>query len=372
MKKRVALYGNDQGANNVLDAVAKAAEGETDLTVVRIPGLNVPVSEELREWLFRSNAAVFGISSADKAGIEARLAAEALAKNPALRGKILFCEDFPGSSGAKNPDHRRVGTDVYLCSIMVLPEDAPEHVVYRSVQPVGLPDHWYPSMENIREGGRLRSNGVLRKRRRGTDQTVPIGSDEVVVYFSGFKDPMKEADVLRVLLSIGSISGRPVIVHFRAHPGEKNQPELQRAIRERDALFVGHWEITNPEIIDARRFTHARLIGAADVTVAHPGCTENFQCAALRKAMVCPMGLVSERDKRESSYDYALTARNTFFLESDSLVDLLGAIAVLANHDSPASVALRRKQKRNTLPFDPERPPMYGKNVVAVLQSLLG
>lgn len=370
-EKRVVLYGNDQGANNVLDAVEKAAR-EDGLTVLRIPGLNVPVSDGMREQLFRSDAAVFGISSADKAGIEARLALEALERNPELRDKILFCEDFPGSSGVKNPDHQMIGQDAHLCSIMVLPDDETEHTIYRNVWPVGLPDHWYPSMENIREGAWHRGRGELRKRQRGNSETVPIMSNDVIVYFSGFKDPKKEADALRVLLSVESINGRPVLVHFRPHPGEKNQPELQRAIAERDALLAGCGEIASPEIVDAGKFTHARLIGAADVVVAHPGCTENFQCAALRHPMICPMGLVSERDRRESTYDYALTARNTYFIESHSLDDLLGAVAVLSDPSSPESVALRRKQKRNALSFDPEKPPMYGKNVVAVLRSLLG
>src|SRR3989338_3653059 len=129
-KMTVTLYGNDQGANNVLDAIAKAAEEHADVTIVRIPGLNIAVPDRLREHLHTSSAAIFGISS----GIpEARLAAEALTKNPDLSGNIFFAEDYPGSSGIQDPVLREIGRHAHLCSIFDLPEDAPERAVYRAV-----------------------------------------------------------------------------------------------------------------------------------------------------------------------------------------------------------------------------------------------
>lgn len=366
---KVTLFGNDQGACNVLDAVAQAAAGHGDVDLVRVPGLNEVVSEESLLSLAQSDVVVFGISSGDKSGVEARLGVEVLRRTPALSGKIIFVEDFPGSSGVADSAHRAIGLDSHLCSIMTLPPDAPERKIYRSVQAVGLPDHWSPSLQNILEGERFRRSG-LKKRRHGTDECVPVESNAVIIYFSGSQDPSMEASALRVLFSIQEIESRPVLVHFRAHPGERNRAELKDGIAARDALLDGRWELASPEVTDVGRLTDSRLIGASDVTVAHPGATSIFFAAALRRRMVCPMEFVTEIQRSTSSWDYGQAARYTHVV--DRLSDVPSAIAALLRDNSSEEEALRRKQEANTLPFDATTPLTYGKNVMEFIRSVTG
>lgn len=368
-KLQVAVYANDQGAIDVTSSFLAAAKLDDDLEPVQIPGLNVAVSSDMRERLFAADAAVLGISSGKASGIEARLAAEALGYNPALRGKILFLEDFPGSSGIKDPAVQDIGPFCRFCSILPLPAHAPERAIHKSVHTVGYPDHWITDMQTIQTGIDLRSFGLLQKRRRGTLGSTRTDLSDLVVYFSGFKEPDTEAKVLRQLLSIKKVRGRDVLVHFRAHPGERNRPELQSAIATRDALLEGQWEIANPEVIDAGRSTNALLSGVADIIVAHPGTTSNFYMSPLRRKMICVMEFVSRAEHASESYDYALTGRNTYLI--DHLADLESAITALATDNSPESTALRRKQKRNALAFDPKSTPSYGANVLRVLKEIL-
>ncbi|NOS67739.1 MAG: hypothetical protein HOO67_05250 [Candidatus Peribacteraceae bacterium] len=365
-KLTVTLYGNDQGANNVLDAVAKAAEIHPDVNIVRIPGLNVGIPDGMREHLHTSSAAVFGISTGMP---EAQLAAEALEKNPGLSGNIFFTEDFPSSSGIHDPLLRRIGRHARLCSIMNVPDDAAERVFYKSVHTVGWPDHWLPAMENIRTGAALRRSGSFMKRQRGSFVEQHVTADDAVVYVSGFRDPESETAALKQLLAIKEIDGRPLLVHFRPHPGERNHPDLQRAIRERDALLDGQWEIASAEIVDSGAFADMRLIGAADVTIAHPGATSTFLAAATRVKMICPLDLITARQRLESSYDYALTERNVRTI--DRLSDLRTTIAGLLPNDSPEATALRKKQEKNAIRFDATRPPSYGKNVMEVMREFI-
>lgn len=370
MKKlTVGVYANDQGAIDVTTSFLAVAKLDDDLDLIQIPGLNIPVSPELLERLSTSDALVLGISSGLAAGIEARLAWQALERNPALSGRILFLEDFPESSGTKDLDVYQIGWHAQLCSIMPVPENAPERSVYGQVHTVGYPDHWITDMQNIQKGTDLRTNGHLRKKRRGTTEMIPVGPNDLVVYFSGFKEPKTEERVLQQLLSIESVRGKTLLVHFRAHPGERNRPELQEAIAARDALLQGQWEIENPEVIDAGRLTNSLLTGLSDIVVAHPGTTSNFYMSPLRKKMICVMEVVAPKDRARESYDYALTGRNTYLIEK--IGDIPTAITALATDNSLESVALRRKQKRNALQFDPQSPPSYGTNVLRVLKEIL-
>lgn len=368
-KLQIAVYANDQGSIDVTNSFLAAAKADDDLDPIQIPGLNIAVSDDARERLYQSDALVLGISSGQASGIEARLAAEALRYNPALRGRILFLEDFPGSSGVKDPDTRRVGQYAHLCSILPVSKVALERSVYQEIHTVGYPDHWVSDMRTIQTGIDLRSNDRLQKKRRGTTASIPVNPSDLVVYFSGFQQPDTEAKVLQRLLSIGKVRGRNVLVHFRAHPGERNRPELQSAIAARNALLQGQWEVKNPEVTDAGRSTNALLSGVADIIVAHPGTTSNFYMSPLRKKMICVMEFVSSAERASESYDYALTGRNTYLI--DHLADLQAAITALTADDSPESVALRRKQKRNVLAFNRKSPPSYGKNVLRVLKNIL-
>lgn len=366
-RAKLVLFGNDQGANNVLNAVQNAASAHTDLNIVRIPGLT-PVSEELKKTMRESDMLVLGISSGATSGTEARHALEALAQNPKLSGKILFVEDFPGSSGIKDPAHSEIGKRALLCSIMHVPANAPEWSVYGDVRAVGFPDHWVPSIQNILEGEQLRRAKSLRKRRRGSEELVPLTADEVVIYLSGSQDPDMEMRTLQTLLSMRF--PERMVVHFRAHPGERNRPELADKIAERDAFLAGTWELASPEVIDQGRMTDSRLIGASDVTVAHPGATSIFFAAALRKRMVCPMEFVTETQCQSSSWDYAQAERYVYTI--GQIRDLSPTIVALLDENSADSADLRKKQEANAFTFDPHVPQIYGRNVMQVVREIIG
>ena len=78
----VVLYGNDQGANNVLDLVEKAAKVQ-GFNTLRIPGLNAPISEELEARASHASAVVLGVSGLGVSGKipEAEFANDLLLKN---------------------------------------------------------------------------------------------------------------------------------------------------------------------------------------------------------------------------------------------------------------------------------------------------
>ena len=221
----VILYGNDQGANNVLDSVEKAARAE-GLNTLRIPGLNVPISEELKARASRASALVLGVSGLRASGKipEAEFASDLLLRNPDLAGKIVVTEDFPTSNGTQDPTFREVGRAAHLCTILPSLPDAPERRTYREVHTVGHPDHWRPAIENIGVGIRARKSGAVLKRRRGSAESCLVGSDEVVVYIAGFIGFRPEH--LRQILDIKEVLGRPVVAHYRAHPSEQNRPDL--------------------------------------------------------------------------------------------------------------------------------------------------
>lgn len=368
-KMTVTLYGNNQGAINVLDSVAHVAEQEMDIDVARVPGLNAPISDALRQHLYSSRVAIFGISSGKNSGIEARLAMEALQRNAALSGNIFFVQDFPGSSGVQDPDHQNIGAQARLCSILDLPTNSPERVLYKSVHEVGFPDHWAEAMENIMKGADLRQEGKIEKRRHGTEQLEPVTGNDVVVYLSGFKDPAGEAQVLRQILTMDSAGKKPVIVQFRPHPGEVAFPELAPAIQARNALLDGQWEIASPNVTNAGGVTDSRLIGVSDVTVVHPGATCIFHAAALRKKMISLMALITEDNRKGSSYDYELTRRYTH--AADSVSDVSAAIKSLLDDGSRESATLRTTQQKNALHFDPTQPPAFGRNVMRVVREML-
>jgi len=367
---KMTLYGHDRGANDVLDSVVRVASEEADMDIVRIPSFGVPVSDGLKEQLYQSDAAIFGISSDTAAGSEARLALEALQRKPALSGKIFFVEDFPGSSGIQDPDHRKIGPHAHLCSIEMLPRDAPEWTVYRGVHAVGIPDHWGSAMTNILDAEGVRQRDGLVKRLRGTITCVSVLPNEIVVYLPGFKDPVMEERMLRVLLSINEIGGRPVLVHFRPHPGECHCPELAQAIVVRDAFLTGQWELANPKITDPSDFQNARLIGASDISIAHPGAIATFHVAALRRQMVCPMEFVTEENRRGTSYDCSRAVRYAHVVEH--LDDVPDALTALLDCNSSESMALRRRQEAHTLAFDPEATSAYGKRVMEEVSNVVG
>src|SRR5262245_8428706 len=100
MGENIALYGYDQGANNVLDIVQKSLEAK-GADVIRLGGLNMDINDEIRERSREAAAVVLGISSS-RAGTngtpEVNLAVDILKNSPHLSGRILFIQDFPGSS----------------------------------------------------------------------------------------------------------------------------------------------------------------------------------------------------------------------------------------------------------------------------------
>src|SRR3989344_3097532 len=313
-KAEVALFGNDQGANNVLDSVEKAAQAE-GLKTFRIPGLNVPISEELKARASRASAVVLGVSGLRASGKipEGEFANDLLLKNPGLAGRIVFIEDFPTSNGTQDPTLRKKGRAFHLCAILPSLPDAPEHRVFRKVHTVGHPDHWLPEIENIGVGIRARKSGAVRKRRRGSAEICFVGPDEVVVYVSGFVGFKPE--YLCQILDIKEVLGRPVVAHYRAHPSEQNIPELKQLIEERDALLDGQWEIANEEIAMAGRDSDPRLIGVSDIVIAHPGSTRTFYAGSLRKKLICVMEFVSPKNAQSSSYDYPSTGLRTHLVQ---------------------------------------------------------
>jgi hypothetical protein len=360
-----ALYGNDQGAIDVLGSIADAAALDLDVHILRIPGLDLEISPVLRERLYRCDAAVFGISTQMP---EATLAMEALTHNPMLSGNMFFAEDFPGSSGIQDPILRSIGRHARLCSIMTLPDDAPERSVYRSVHAVGCPDHWLPSIRQIQAGMDLRSSGVLRKKRRGTREEIPIDRSDVIVYVSGFKEPAYETHVLQYLYTLRAAGGKPLLIDFRPHPGERSLA-VQQAIERRDALLKDQWEIVMPAMNHAEAFMDSLHIGLSDIAIAHPGATSTFLVGSLRKKMICVRAFIQPWHREESSYDYSMTGRTTHVI--DRLMDLPTAIEALTQEDSPQSLALRKKQAAHALPFDPTQGSRYGRNIIDLLKRMV-
>ncbi|OGI82280.1 MAG: hypothetical protein A2931_02920 [Candidatus Niyogibacteria bacterium RIFCSPLOWO2_01_FULL_45_48] len=359
----VVLWGRDQGANNVLDLVEKSVK-EQGIWTLRIPGLNSAISEEHRSVALHASAVVLGVSGNVP---EAKFAYGLLAQNPKLAGKIVFIEDFPTSNGTQDPLLRSMGSALHLCAILPSAPNAPELSVYRQVHTVGYPDHWIPAIENIRFGIEARKSGGIRKRRRGGVGSCFVGRDEVIIYVSGFSG--FTAGYLRQIMEIEKVLGVPVVIHYRAHPSEQNRPELSQVIKERDALLEGRWEIANQEISDAGRDSDPRLIGVSDITVANPGHVSTFFAGSLRKKMVCIMEFLENKDVGSSSYDYRFAGFRTHLIESFS--DLLQAVKALLDDGSPESKNLAEKQRLNTIPFDPQNPPSYGKNVVDVIKNLI-
>lgn len=354
----VSLYGNDQGANDVLNCVVGALDAKNDKNIFRLPGLQEPIHETMFERFCESQAIVCGISSGDYAGIEARLIEKTFDMNPELKGKVIFVEDFPGSSGVHNKNVLKVAGDVHFCSIMDLPHSAPERTIYKSVHTVGIPDHWYFSINNILKGERLRKNGIM-KRRRGSGVTVPIEDGEIVVYVSGFKDPEMERRILETLLKDSALN---IIVHFRSHPGEVSRAGYAEAIKQRDILLEGQWELA----VDRDTFTNSLLIGAADLSIVHPGATSTFLMAELKKPAISSMAFVRE----EHRAGHNLQIAEHFTHSIDSLDDLPAAVISLAHSDSAYARTLKAKQEKYVVSFDANHP-MYGERVVEILEKLL-
>lgn len=340
--------------------IAAQAQG---LNTLRIPGLNVQISEANRAAAARASAVVLGVSGNMP---EAKFALDLLIKNPELRGKIVFVEDFPTSNGIQNQTLRYIGRDSRLCAILPSAPNSQECFVYSKVHTVGYPDHWLPAIENIAFGIEARKSGILVKRRRGDDKCYPVGADEIVVYVSGFIS--FEAEHLRQILAIEKVLDRSVIVHYRAHPSEQNRPDLESVIMKRDALLEGRWEVANEEIAMAGRDSDPRLIGVSDITIANPGHVSTFYAGSLRKKMICVMGFVKVGSE-SSSYDYRFSGLRTHLVERVS--DVRAAMEALMTNGSPEQVALEEKQKLNTIPFDPSKPPSFGKNVVDIVRSLI-
>ena len=361
--KLVVLWGRDQGANNVLDLVEKSAK-EQGLRVFRIPGLNSEISEEHRSVALHASAVVLGVSGNMP---EAKFAYWLLANNPKLAGKIIVVEDFPTSNGVQDDILRSIARSLHLCAILPSAPNAPELSVYRQVHTAGYPDHWIPAIENIRFGIEARKSGGIRKRIRGHVESHPLGQNEVVIYVSGFSG--FTAEYLRRIMEIEKVLDVSVVMHYRAHPSEQNRPELSQVIKERDALLEGRWEIANPEIADVGRDSDPRLIGVSDITIANPGHVSTFYAGSLQKKMICIMEFLENKDVGSSSYDYRFAGLRTHLIESFS--DLPQAVKALLNDSSPESRNLAEKQRLNTIPFDPQNPPSYGKNVVDVIKNLI-
>lgn len=360
----VTLWGRDQGAINVLDAVEKAARERGGFYALRrYPGHSGDNPSGLAEALTESRVAVLGISSGMP---EALIAKMAIQRNPELR--VVFVQDLPSSSGVQDPMVREVGKSCTLCSIFGVPLDAPERDVFGSVVEVGFPDHWLPILNAMEFGNDFRAEGVLKLRRHGeTGAGITAPPETVLIYISGFKDPLMEFAFLRELRLLKRIGDRPVVVHFRAHPGEKNFPELQEPILSREAILTQTWEVANPELVTGDN-QDAKLIGAADITIAHPGATAVFHVGALRKKLICSMECVTEAHRRESSYDYAFTRKAPVkVIEwNEQLPSAIRSLLL----DTPERAELARRLEEAPL-FDSTTQTRYGERVMEVVENLL-
>ena len=119
----------------------------------------------------------------------------------------------------------------------------------------------------------------------------------------------------------------------------------------------------------AGRDSDPRLLGVSDIAIAHPGSTNTFYAGSLRKRVICVMEFVKPEDARSSSYDYRSTGLRTHLVQRVS--DIRGAMEALLTDGSPEQLELAEKQRLNTIPFDPQNPPSYGKNVLGVVRGLI-
>ncbi len=83
------MYGNDQGANNVLNRVQTTLDAMPDVNTHRVPGLNAAVSDEDILRAARSDITVLGLSGMDLPvpRPEADVAGRILAARAALRAR---------------------------------------------------------------------------------------------------------------------------------------------------------------------------------------------------------------------------------------------------------------------------------------------
>jgi len=358
-RPQVTLYGNDQGANNVLDSVAQSVGG---FSVQRIPGLNVPVTQEAVRRARHSAAVILGFSGGRP---EALFARDLLDQDPSIAGSIVFVEDFPRTAGTELQLMKEVAPAATACTILSGQEQELRQFGYRDSETVGAPDHWVRILENMSLGMEVRRSGKLQKRRRGGDERVDVAPHEQIVYVSGSKDPEAESALLSHLLKGKGDSGQELIVHFRAHPGEKNRPELQAKIAERDALLRGSWEIANEEIAQAGRDSDGRLAGVADVIVAHPGATITHLTSTYDKRIVAVMGLVTPAEWKDG-YDYRLAEQTTHIVERAE--QCRDAIRALLRDGSQEQRTLAAKQAGGKLSFDPKYP--FGTKVAEVVRKV--
>ncbi|MDD5041834.1 MAG: hypothetical protein PHX87_00565 [Candidatus Peribacteraceae bacterium] len=367
--KTLGFYAHDQGGNNALNSVAQTALG-AGMVILRVPDVGGDVPGDVAAQMAQCSALVLGISSDDRAGREARLALAALGHNAALDGKIVFVEDFPGSTGVQNADHQAIGPHAHLCAIAALPQDAPERKVYRGVHAVGSPDHWIDYMKNIHYGEEFRQSGAVRKRRRGTTESVPLGSGEVVFYVSGCNTPSVDTAILKALYARETIAGRPFVVHFRAHPGERKRlAELAADIAERDRVLGGGWELANSEVVDAGGVTDSRLLGVSDIPILHPFATAVFHLAALRRRGIAVRECITPTQLAGSATNPKVA--DNFVHVIDRLSGIGKAAEELLRDDSEFSVALRKRQEASIAAFDPDQPPTFGKNVFQFVQDIV-
>src|SRR3989344_7253677 len=119
----------------------------------------------------------------------------------------------------------------------------------------------------------------------------------------------------------------------------------------------------------AGRDSDSRLLGVSDIAIFHPGSTSTFYAGSLRKSVICVMEFVSPENVRSSSYDYRFAGLRTHLVECVS--DIRGAMEALLTDGSSEQRELAEKQRLNTIPFDPQNPPSYGKNVLGVVKGLI-
>ncbi len=362
-RPQVTFYGNDQGANNVLDCVQTVA-AET-FAVQRIPGLNVPIAREAVEQARKSAAVVLGLSTGRP---EAAFARELLAQNSSLSGRLIFVEDFPGTAATEPQAMQDIAPAATACTILPDSDEELQRFGYGGNQTVGAPDHWARILENMHCGRELRQSGELQMRKRGQDECVPVDPDTKIIYVSGFYDPQAEYNLLAHLLKGVSYCGGKSLVHFRAHPGEKNRPELQEGITRREDLLAGKWEIANEDVAQAGRDSDARLAGVADAIVIHPGATIVHLAVTFCKNIVAILELASPSDWA-TGYDFRLAEHNTHLIEHVS--DCRAALRDLFENGSGAQRTLAEKQAKCAIPFDPHEPMGFGKKVMEVMRKVV-
>lgn len=359
---KITLYGNDQGANNVLDSVQQVAQ-ERGFSVYRIPGLNQQVTEQAIEDARGSAAVVLGLSTNRP---EADVAKRLLVRYPELAGKFVAVEDLPGTAYAQWENMKSIAPQVTMCT--ALPTEALRaREGFKAMHTVGTPDHWTAMWNNVRIGKEMRARGeILIQHSNG--HAEPLPRHAIVTYVPGFIRPKEEANILRHLAAIPTLRGGEHMVVFRPHPGEQNRPELAQAIHNRDAILHDHIKVVNDTIQSAGRGADAMLLGMSDIAVTFPAQTTTFVAGSLDKNVISPYSVLLPEDLADG-FDYAVAHK---IAETVPNIDHFQAIAEeLLTPGSVREIALRTRQRINSVIPDMSRPLQSAQRMMDAVDGMM-